>query len=97
MNVVEDVIFFDWDQGNRGKPGKHAVTNEEAEEAFFDPHKKVSKDALHSATEDRYILLGKSKVRRLLYIVFTWRKTKIRIISVRDINKKEVHLYEKAA
>jgi len=45
--------------------------------------------------EERYILLGETKKRRPLYTVFTIRDKKIRIISSRDVNKKEVGLYEK--
>lgn len=40
---------------------------------------------------------SKTRQARLLYLVFTIRNGKVRIISARDINKKEVHLYEKAA
>ena len=74
---------------------KHQVTNRECEEVFFDKNKKISKDVLHSNKEKRYILLGKTKKDRLLFIIFTIREKKIRIVSARDINKKEVRLYEK--
>ena len=43
--------------------------------------------------EEGYILLGKTKQQRLLFIIFTVRNTKIRVISARDINKKENKLY----
>ncbi|HIE24125.1 MAG TPA: BrnT family toxin, partial [Candidatus Korarchaeota archaeon] len=52
-------------------------------------------DKLHSKEEERFILLGKTKKERVLFVVFTIRNDKIRIISVRDINKKERRLYEK--
>ena len=74
---------------------KHKVTNRECEEIFYDKKKRISKDALHSKKEDRFILLGKLKKGRLLYLVFTMRNKKIRVISTRDINIKEVPLYEK--
>ena len=95
MQILTDVIGFDWDQGNKGKNFiKHQATDEECEEVFFDPQKKILKDVLHSGNEERYVLLGKTKIERLLFIVFTIRKQKIRIISARDINNKEKKLYQ---
>ena len=96
MKVLEEPYKFDWDKGNIDKNwGKHKVSNNEREEVFFDENKKILKDVLHSIDEKRYILLGKTKRDRLLYVVFTIRGEKIRVISARDINKKERRLYEK--
>ncbi len=94
MRIVQNVVSFEWDSGNIGKNKKHKVENKEAEEAFFDNHRFIFKDILHSHSEERFRILGKTKKRRLLFIVFTKRDKKIRIISVRDINRKEVYLYE---
>lgn len=81
---------FQWDQGNRNKNlAKHKVSDEESEEVFFDPRKRIFKDALHSAQENRYILIGQTKLKRLLFIVFTIRRNKVRVISARNLNKKE--------
>ena len=88
---------FDWDEGNRDKPKKHGVTIEEAEEAFFDENKVVFSDWEHSAKEKRFTLLGKTQKKRLLNITYSIRKKKIRIITARAINRREVQLYEKAA
>ena len=95
MKLNKSVSKFEWDEGNIGKNKKHKVNDREIEESFFDNHKVIYKDTLHSNKEKRYILLGKTKGKRLLFIVFTQRKDKIRVISARDINKKEVYLYEK--
>lgn len=93
--ILEEVSGFEWDAGNKEKSlAKHEVGNEECEEAFFDYNKEVQKDILHSVNEKRYILIGQTKQNRLLYIVFTIRKDKVRVISARDINKKEKKLYE---
>lgn len=94
MRVVKRPVEFDWDKGSIGKNKKHNLEDTEAEEVFFDQDKVVLKDVLHSGKEERFILLGKTKKRRLLYVVFTTRGKKIRIISARDVNKKEVYLYE---
>ena len=97
MVTVQDAYEFEWDKGNIGKNKKHGVEDEEAEQSFLDESKVIFKDKLHSAREDRYILIGKTKKGRILYIVFTKRGNKIRIISARNINKKEVYLYEETA
>lgn len=97
MRRQRDLLEFVWDTGNIEKNKKHNVTDTEAEEIFFDPKKVIARDVLHSQEEKRWILLGKTKKERLLYVVFTERQKKIRIISARDINKKEVPLYEKTA
>lgn len=94
MRVDKKVFEFEWDEGNTGKNKKHQVEDQEAEEVFLDEGKVVLKDKIHSEQENRFILLGKTKKGRLLYIAFTIRRKKIRIISARDINKKEVYLYE---
>jgi uncharacterized DUF497 family protein len=96
MIIWKEPIEFQWDSGNTQKNEKHNVVNEEIEGVFNDRDKAISPDHKHSSAEQRYILLGKTKTQRLLYIVFTVRKGIVRVISARDINKKEVDLYEKA-
>lgn len=98
MIVLKGPIEFEWDEGNQKKTIQHGVGNEEAEDPFFDNKKAIFKDKKHSTlTEPRYVLLGNTKKQRLLYVIFTIRKAKVRIITARDINRKEVRLYEKAA
>lgn len=93
----KETIGFIWDKGNKDKNWiKHQVADRECEEVLFDENKKIYKDKLHSAKEERFILLGKTKKDRLLYTVFTVGNKKIRIISARDINRKERKLYEKS-
>lgn len=98
MIRVKEPTEFVWDKGNKDKNWvEHKVTNEECEETFLDEKKKIFKDKLHSGREERFRIVSKTRKRRLLFVVFTIRKGKIRIISARDINKKEVYLYEKTA
>lgn len=97
MRKVRKVFEFEWDKGNIDKNRKHKVENQECEQVFFDENKIIFKDALHSVAEKRFVLIGKTESRRCLYIIFTYRGKKIRVISARDINKKEVKLYEEAA
>ena len=91
----ENVYKFQWDKGNTGKNLKHKVKDEEAEQIFFDKNKVISNDISHSQKEKRYIVIGKTRKGRLLFTIFTFRGKHIRIISSRDINKKEVYFYEK--
>ncbi len=95
MKVLNKPIEFDWDKGNSGKNEKHGVSDKEAEEIFFDNKKKTFKDRVHSQNEERLRMVGETKEGRLLFVVYTLRKEKIRVISARDINRKEVRLYEK--
>lgn len=96
MIVLKNPIQFDWDEHNQDKNyQKHAVTTQEAEEVFFDRYHKLARDLLHSRKEERYIIIGKTKKQRKLYLVFTLRKNRVRIISVRDLNKKEYILLGK--
>ena len=98
MVTIYDPLQFDWDTGNSGKnKSGHGVENWECEEVFFDPQKVMLKDKLHSDREERFILLGKTRQERLLYLAFTIRKDTVRVISARDVTKrKEIELYEKA-
>jgi len=95
MVVNKSATEFDWNKGNIGKNRKHKVNDKEAEEAFFDKKKKTFRDHVHSGVEERFLVIGKTKKKRLLFVVFTTRREKVRIISARDVNKKEVTLYTK--
>lgn len=95
---LDNSIEFLWDKANVDKNQlKHQVSTSESEEVFYDDNKITLKDILHSDKEDRFIVLGKTKKSRLLFIVFTKRNHKIRIISARDTDKKEKKLYEENA
>ena len=94
MKILNKVFKFEWDKGNIGKNKKHKVEDREIEEVFFDEKRFIFKDRLHSAGEERFRIIAKTKKKRLLFVVFTKRDKKIRIISARDINRKEVYIYE---
>jgi uncharacterized DUF497 family protein len=99
MNDWADILSlaegFEWDEGNVKKNWeKHQVSHIECEEIFFNPPIIVRKDDPHSTKEDRYFVLGKTDTDRLLFVVLTMRSNKIRIISARDMNRKERRIYE---
>jgi len=96
MKILPEIVFFDWDKGNINKSfKKHEVTNKEAEEIFDSKPKFIFVDIRHSLQEKRYMIWGFTKNKRFLSIIFTIRSNKIRIISARDMNKKERSNYEK--
>lgn len=86
---------FEWDEGNRDKNWiKHKVSNSECEEIFFNQPLIINFDKNHSKIEIRFYALGHTDLNRKLFIVFTIRNKKIRVISARDMSKKERKIYE---
>ena len=97
MVIIPEPISFEWDSGNIDKNFKrHNVSCQETEEVFVNQPLIVVEDKKHSTVEKRYQALGKSGKNRLLFISFTVRKQKIRIISIRNMDKKEKNEYKKA-
>jgi len=81
---------FDWDEGNVLKNWvKHRVTAAECEQIFFNHPLVVAEDVEHSQAEGRFYALGQTDAGRLLVVVFTFRRTLIRVISARPMTKKE--------
>ena len=90
------IVGFDWDEGNKQKNWeKHQVDFRECEEVFFNQPLLIYEDTKHSSQEKRYYLLGRSDTDRTLFLVFTFRNNKIRVISARDQSKKERKIYER--
>lgn len=99
MVSLEQVTGFDWDGGNSCKNiEKHGVRQSESEQVFFNQPLLVVEDKKHSQSEARYHTLGKTDDERLLHITFTLRNhgTLIRVISARDMHRKERLIYERA-
>ena len=91
------IVGFDWDDGNRRKSlDKHGVTQPEAEQVFADERILITDDLSHSETESRYQALGTTSEARHLHVSFTLRRdgTLIRVVSARDMNRKERRRYE---
>ena len=88
---------FDWDDGNRTKNWeKHQVSSRECEEVFFNIPLLLFADTAHSQQEPRFYVLGKTSVDRRLFLSFTVRDTKIRVISVRPMSRRERKIYAQA-
>lgn len=91
------IIGFEWDAGNARKSAdKHSVSQSEAEQVFFNQPLLILEDQKHSQQETRFHALGKTDNARLLHITFTLRSvnTLIRVISARDMHRKERIVYE---
>jgi uncharacterized DUF497 family protein len=99
MIDLDQITGFDWDDGNSRKSAdKHDVSQAEAEGVFFNDPLIVVEDSKHSETEPRFNALGRTAQNRLLHITFTLRQngTLIRVISARDMHRKEKKVYEQA-
>ena len=93
------VIGFDWDEGNARKSAeRHSVSQGEAEQVFFNEPLLLLPDRKHSDKEQRFHALGKTQDGRLLHVTFTLRDggRLIRVISARDMHRKESMFYGKA-
>jgi uncharacterized protein len=87
---------FDWDEWNTLKNWeKHKVTPEEAEDVFFGEPFVVRGDVAHSSSERRYRALGRTAGGRLLTVIFTVRRKLIRVISAREMNRREAAEYRR--
>jgi len=95
MPIFDAVEGFEWDEGNSRKNEKHGVSQQEAEQLFFNTPLVVSEDVGHSFSEPRFHALGKTNDRRLLHVTFTLRASgkRIRVISARAMHRKERIVY----
>ena len=93
---LRECVGFDWDESNTVKNWeRHRVTPEEAEDAFFHEPLVVRGDVGHSLREKRYLALGRTSRGRLLFVAFTIRGKLIRVISARDMNRRETEEYRR--
>ena len=93
---LDQFAGFQWDEGNIDKNlYKHNVENWECEQIFFNEPLIILDDPKHSYAEKRWAVFGKTDAGRMLAVIFTKRGSLIRIISARDMKKKERIFYEK--
>ena len=95
IDLLARCVGFEWDTGNITKSRqKHDVSPSECEQIFFNHPLVVARDEGHSDQEDRFFALGQTDAGRLLFVVFVVRKDIIRVISARNMNRKERKVYE---
>ncbi len=96
-DLLLECVGFEWDQGNSEKNwARHQVSRAECEELFLNDPLVAALDEKHSATEPRYYVLGQTDAGRGLFVVVAIRAKLIRVISARDMNKRETKEYQRA-
>lgn len=91
---IENCEGFDWDEANSHKNWHlHEVTDGECEDVFFNLPLIIAADKKHSENEVRFFALGRTDADRWLFIAFTIRDNLIRVISARDMTKREKRIY----
>lgn len=91
---LSKVEGFEWDSGNLEHIKKHDVNYRECEDAFLNKPFIVNEDETHSQTEERFRAYGQTNRGRFIFIIFTIRNNRIRVISSRSQNKKERKEFE---
>jgi uncharacterized DUF497 family protein len=95
--ILDQCTGFEWDQGNADKNWEsHGVARAEAEQVFFNVPLVLTPDPEHSQVEDRYYGLGVTDLGRALFFVFTVRSELVRVISARDMSRRERRVYDEA-
>lgn len=95
MNDVEyqsGELVFEWDSEKAALNWqKHKIHFEDATKVFEDENRIDYLDEEHSDYEERYITIG--KVDKILFVVYTDREDRTRIISARKADKTERRNY----
>ena len=86
---------FDLNEGNADKNWEsHRVSPREAEQVFFNRPLIVADDVKHSGDEPRYFVMGQTDDNRLLFVAFTLQGDLIRVVSARDMSRRERKVYQ---
>jgi len=92
---MQPPLRFEWDPKKAASNlKKHGVSFEDGMSVFGDPLARITDDPRHSEAEERYVILGESKRRGLLTVMFTEREKAIRLISARKATRQERRSYE---
>lgn len=86
---------FEWDVRKAAvNLRKHKVSFEEAATVFEDPYLVVETDERHSEIELRSTAIGFSARSRVLLVVYTERRERIRLVTARRATFEERRMYE---
>jgi len=86
-------MSYEWDQDKaRANRQKHGVRFSDAVAVFMDDLAITIPDEY--SYEERFVILGKDGLERVLVVVFTYRGDETRLISARKANAQERQLYE---
>jgi uncharacterized DUF497 family protein len=85
---------FEWDEAKaRGNLRKHGVDFADVVPVFEDERAVTVKDAITAVDEQRYLTMGTDALRRILVVAYTWRDSRIRIVSARRASPAERRHY----
>ena len=85
------ISTFDWDEKNEEHISKHGVSIYEVEEVIL-----FCEPLYQRGREGKYIAYGVTEERRYLFMVFVIKDTgRIRVITARDMNRREKSYYKK--
>jgi uncharacterized DUF497 family protein len=94
-SILESCEGFEWDDGNSSKNWHlHRVTDAESEEVFSNEPIVIIRNSAHSDFESRYAARGVTNSGRRLTVIFTIRNALVRVISARDMTRREERIYE---
>jgi len=95
FDILRECTGFQWDRHNSKKNWvKHRVSISESEQVFFNRPLVIADDVKHSRQESRFYALGHTDTGRRLFVAFTIRGDLIRVISARDMSRKERKVYQ---
>lgn len=93
--ILASCTGFEWDEHNAPKLwSRHKVSITECEQLFLNTPLIVAADVKHSVAERRFYALGQTDEQRLLFAAFTVRQDRVRVISARDMSRKERNVYQ---
>jgi hypothetical protein len=88
------VLEFEWDEAKaRANERKHGVSFERAKQAFTDPLAIVLLDDREDYGEERFVLIGLGGTS-ILFVAYTERGDRVRIISARRATRHEQEAYQ---
>ena len=92
METTINDMVFEWDdEKNQINKRKHKISFETAANVFFDEDRIEQLDEFHSDEEERWQVIG--MVDEILFVIYTERDDRTRIISARRADKKERRIY----
>jgi hypothetical protein len=84
-------VTFDWDAANTKHLARHGITPKEAEQAvLIDP---LVADVQYYETEDRILCFGRAASGRLLSVLYTERRGRIRVVTAYPMSALQQKLY----
>jgi hypothetical protein len=88
-------VEAEWDEGKaRENERKHGVVFLQAASAFDDELAITRR--YDRAGEERFTLIGMDDLGRVLFVVYTWRGNRLRVISARLATSAEMRRYREA-